>query len=57
MNNKTKKLLQATCKSRGLGQETEASILLLIATKKWLTREVNSIGEANSLLDKSLKYF
>lgn len=57
MNNKTKELLQAACKSRGLGHETETSILLLIATKKWLTREVNSIGEANSLLDKSLKYF
>lgn len=57
MNNKTKELLQATCKSRGLGQETETSILLLITTKKWLTREVNSIEKANSLLNKSLKYF
>lgn len=57
MNKKTKELLQAACKSRGLGQETETSILLLITTKKWLTREVNSIEEANSLLDKSLKYF
>ena len=57
MNHKTKELLRQACKTQGLGQERTNSILLIIVTNKWLTGEVASIAEANTLVDRALNYF